>query len=158
LSHPPLPPLDDTDRRILRALLADGGLSNNELAVRVGLTPGPCSRRVSRLKTSGVLRGFRAEVSPRALGYTIQAYISVSLADQGRDPSYRFVEQVLRKPQVVECHLMTGDPDFLLKVFAEDVEDFHRFVWTELNSLENVKTVRSAFVIETMASRALPLR
>lgn len=158
MSHAAPTVLDETDRRILRALLADGGLSNNELAVRVGLTPGPCSRRVSRLKAQGVIRGFRADVSPRELGYTIQAYISVSLADQGRDPSYRFVEAVLRKPQVVECHLMTGDPDFLLKVYAEDIEDFHRFVWTELNSIDNVKTVRSAFVIETMASRGAPLR
>ena len=150
--------LDDTDRRILRALLSDGGLSNNELAAKVGLTPGPCSRRVTRLQALNVIRGYHADISLRSLGYTIQAYVNVSLENQGRDPSYRFVEQVLRKPEVVECHLMAGDPDFLLKVVAADIEDFHRFVWTELNALENVKTVRSAFVIETMAKRMVPLR
>jgi len=150
--------LDETDRRILRALLADGGLSNNELAARVGLTPGPCSRRVNRLQELDVIRGYHADVSLRALGYNIQSFVNVSLENQGRDPSYRFVEQVLRKPQVVECHLMAGDADFLLKVVAADIEDFHRFLWTELNALENVKTVRSTFVIETMGKRAAPLR
>jgi len=150
--------LDDADRRILRALMEDGGLSNNDLADRVNLTPGPCSRRVSRLEQTGIIRGYRAEISARALGYSIQAYVYVSLQNQGSAPSYRFVEQVLRKLQVIECHLIAGDADFLLKVVALDIEDFHRFIWTELNALENVRTVRSAFIIETMAQRAPPLR
>lgn len=150
--------LDDADRRILRALMADGSLSNNSLAEQVGLTAGPCSRRVSRLEALGIIQGYKAEISPKALGYSIQAYVNVSLQNQGSGPSYRFVAEVLRKLQVVECHLMSGDADFLLKVVAVDIEDFHRFIWTELNALDNVRTVRSAFIIETMAQRPPPLR
>ncbi len=150
--------LDDIDRRILAELQRDGRLSNVELAARVGLSASPCLARVRRLEREGILKGYVALVSPEALGLAITVFIQVTLERQSERTLEIFETRVRAFPEVMECYLMTGDSDYLLRLVAPDVQALQRFIIQDLTTIPGVANIRSSFALKQVAYRtALPL-
>jgi len=149
--------LDATDLRILKVLQAEGDIANNQLAERVGITPGPCSRRVARLHELGVIRKHTVVLDFKALGYGIVAFVEITLDRHASDLARTFMEEIRRMPEVIECHVTAGTYDFLLKIAARDMQDYQRLVWDAFNRIEGVRTVRSVFVIDTVKEGAGPI-
>ncbi|MDP4511579.1 Lrp/AsnC family transcriptional regulator [Nonomuraea turcica] len=135
--------MDRIDRRILQELQQDGRLSNTELADRVGLTPSPCLRRVSRLEESGVIRGYRALLNGAAVGRGFEAFVTVVMRYEDHDTVAEFERQVAGLPEVVEAHRLFGDPDFLLRVAVADLAAYERFYSETLSGLPGVAQVTS---------------
>ncbi|MFY7779169.1 MAG: Lrp/AsnC family transcriptional regulator [Elstera sp.] len=141
--------LDRIDRRILRDLQADGRMTNVELAQRVGISAPPCLRRVRALEKAGLIRGYHANINPEALGFGVTVFAQVGLSSQSDTDLRAFEEMVSHWAEVRECALLTGDVDYLLKVVAQDWEDYQRFLTTKLTAAKNVAHVRSALVMRT---------
>jgi len=150
--------LDTIDVAILRALQADGRLSNVELADKVGLSATPCLRRVRRLEESKVIAGYRAELDRKRVGFGITVFVSVRI-DGHRAENAAESQQVFRDmPEVVSCHVVSGEADFLLEIVVADLEAYEAFVFHRLLGQPVVKDVHSNFVIRTVKERApLPL-
>ena len=150
--------LDRTDRLILDALQRDGRMQNNELAERVNLSPSPCLRRVRSLEESGVIRGYAALLDPLKIGLGLLAYVSVKLEKKGQIAARQFAGAVLTWPEVIECHSLTGDMDYLLRVQVADLAHFSRFMMGSLLEHPEVADVKSSFALETVKQTAvLPL-
>jgi len=135
--------LDAIDRRILRALQRDGRLQNVELAEEVGLSPSPCLRRVRLLEEAGVIERYVAVLNPARIGMGLTVFARIWLKGQDADTVNRFTEAIRQLPQVVECHLMAGDCDFLLRVVAADLDDYRRFQMDHLTRIEGVQSVKT---------------
>ena len=136
--------LDRLDRKILAFLQEDGRLTNNDLADRVNLSPSQCSRRRQKLEEQGIIRGYRAILDHDRLGLPLINMISVTLANHNRDNARHFAELVVRLPQVLEAHALTGDMDYILKVITPDLKSLSSFVSDVLlphNSVQHVKDV-----------------
>ncbi|AXE30628.1 ArsR family transcriptional regulator [Chromobacterium phragmitis] len=150
--------LDKTDLRILAELQLDGRLTNVELAERVALSPSPCLRRLKQLEESGVIRQYVALLDPAHIGLGLQAWVRVTLEKRGNMHLQSFIEAVQNWPEVINCFAMTGEMDYLLQVYFEDMEHFSRFVMDELLQHPGVEDVKSSFVLkEIKRTTALPL-
>jgi Lrp/AsnC family leucine-responsive transcriptional regulator len=151
------PPLDAIDRKILGILQDSGRMSNVELAAAVRLSAPQCFRRVRALEERGVIRGYRAAVDPLALGLGVAAYVSVNV-EAGAFRRVREVEATLRDfPQVLECHIVSGDCDYLLKVVAGDLKALSHFLTDRLMQVPGVADVRSMICMEEIKpASALP--
>lgn len=150
--------LDRTDLRILRALQDDAGQSNVDLARRVGLSPSPCLRRVKALEAAGVIRGRTAIVDPAAVGLPISIFLQVTLDRQIEVNLDRFESAIADWPEVVECYLMTGDADYLVRVVAPDLDAYHRFLMDRLTKVEGVASIKSSFALKQIKyAAALPI-
>jgi Lrp/AsnC family leucine-responsive transcriptional regulator len=153
------PSLDRTDRRILDELQRDGGLSNQELADRVGLSPSPCSRRVKRLEDAGIIERRVALLDRRRLGLSLTAIIQISM-DRHTPERFEAFESKLRGyPEVQECYLITGqDADYLLKVVVPDMDHYQAFLLDKITRIEGVSGVHSSFVMRRVVDTTeLPL-
>jgi Lrp/AsnC family leucine-responsive transcriptional regulator len=147
-----------TDRKLLEILQRDGNLTNLELAERVSLSPSACLRRVRSLEKAGVIRRYVALVDPRKVGLALMGFVNVKLEKRGRTPTDAFARAVKDWPEVLGCHALTGDMDYLLRVQVEDLEHFSRFVMDSLLKHQGVLDVRSSFVLEEVKeTTALPL-
>ncbi len=146
--------LDRIDRRILRDLQSDGRMTNVELARRAGISAPPCLRRVRALEEAGVIRGYFANVNPEALGFGVTVFAQVGLASQSEPDLKRFEELVNSWPMVRECNMLAGETDFLLKIVAENWDDYQRFLTSKLTATPNVSHVKSALAIRS--SKMLP--
>ena len=144
--------LDQIDLEILGYLQADGRITNVDLAQRVGLTAPPCLRRVRTLEESGVIRGYHADLSARALGWPITVFAMVSLKSQAESDLRAFESYVTTLPQVRECHMLNGEIDFILKVVAADLPSFQSFLTEHLTSAPNVASVKTSLTIRTSKS------
>ncbi len=152
------PALDRIDRSILRLLQADGRLSNAQLAEQVSLSPSACLRRLQRLEDDGVIQGYRADLSAHAIGRPTTVFIEVTLANQGTAALDAFERAVAACPDVLECHLMSGDFDYLLRVAVADLADYERLHRSQLAALPHVARVRTAFAMRAVVpSRGYPL-
>ncbi|MDH4109407.1 MAG: Lrp/AsnC family transcriptional regulator [Gammaproteobacteria bacterium] len=140
--------LDAVDTRILRELERDGRLSWVDLGERVSLSASACQRRVQALIDAGVIQGFRAQVDPAALGFEIEAYLSVSVERHDVKRAQEFRKAIRRYPEVQSCHMMSGDVDFLLHVVARDVRSYGRFVEEKILSLPGVKDASTSIVLD----------
>ncbi|WP_108660622.1 Lrp/AsnC family transcriptional regulator [Acuticoccus kandeliae] len=147
--------LDDIDRRILRELQRDGRVQNNELAKRVGLSPSPCLRRVKLLEASGIISRYVAVLDQGKVGLQLSMFARVSLVAQDAETIDLFIAAMRTLPEVVECYIMLGESDALLRVVVRDLADYRRFQATHLtrkNGIQNVKTdVPSEVVKQTFA-------
>lgn len=141
--------LDDVDRQILHDLQNDGRMTNVALAERAGISAPPCLRRVRVLEKSGIVRGYHADIDPHALGFGVTVFASVSLKSQAEVDLRAFHELIESWPMVRECHMLTGETDFLLKVVAADWDAYEKFLTTKLTAAPNVSTVKSALTIKT---------
>lgn len=154
----PTLPLDAIDRRILQALQEDGRLSNVDLAARIGLSPSPCLRRVRALEEAGAIRGYRATLDRESLGLGLTVFVGIKVARHNEEPATAFREAVRGLPQVVSCHLVSGEADFLLQVVVPDLAAYERFLLDTLLRLPWVADIRSNFAIQTVKGDSpLPL-
>lgn len=146
--------LDRIDRQILRDLQAKGRMTNVNLAKRVGISPPPCLRRVRALEKAGYIRGYHADVDADALGFGVIVFAQVGLSSQAESDLEAFEALVGGWLEVSECHMLAGETDFLLKIFAEDWDSYQRFLTTQLTPAPNVSHVKSALAIRS--SKCLP--
>ncbi|WP_068116774.1 Lrp/AsnC family transcriptional regulator [Tropicimonas marinistellae] len=139
--------LDPIDRHILAELQADGRMTNVELARRVGISAPPCLRRVRTLEEAGYIRGYHAEVDPRALGFEVQVFAMVGLNSQAEADLSAFEQRCRDWPLVRECHMLNGEIDFILKCVAPDLSTFQSFLTGQLTAADNVASVKTSLVI-----------
>ncbi len=150
--------LDEIDRRILASLQAHARLRNVELAEQVGLSASPCLRRVKRLEETGVIRGFATLVDPEAVGLPVSVFVQVTLERQAEAALEAFESHITEWPEVMECYLMTGDADYLLRVVAADLTAYQEFLMNKLTRVEGVASIKSSFALRRIAYRtALPV-
>jgi Lrp/AsnC family leucine-responsive transcriptional regulator len=143
---------------MLAALQANGRLTNVELAEKVALSPSPCLRRLKQLEDSGVIRQYVALLDPAKIGLGLQAVVRVTLEKRGNAHLQGFMDAVQRWPEVVNCYAMTGEMDYLLQVYFEDLEHFSRFVMDDLLQQPGVEDVKSSFVLkEFKQTTSLPI-
>jgi len=140
--------IDEVDRRILTALHDDARISNSALADLVGIAPSTCHGRVRRLQDLGVIRGFYTDIDPAAIGLTLQAMISVTLQSHARGKIRNFIQQMRRKPQVMDVYFLAGADDFILHVAARDTEDLRAFVVENLNADADVAGTQTSLIFE----------
>ncbi|MEK6788287.1 MAG: Lrp/AsnC family transcriptional regulator [Pseudomonadota bacterium] len=150
---------DRHDRLILAALQQDGGLSNLELAERVGLSPSPCSRRVQKLEEAGVIRGRAALLDSKALGLGLTVLIQISMDRHTPERFENFEATVRTYEEVQQCYLITGQSaDYLLKVVVPDMDAYQAFLLDKITRIEGVSGVHSSFVMrKVIDTTALPL-
>ena len=143
-----MPDIDRTDRRILAILQDDGRMTTVELAERIGLSPTSTSERLRRLQRDGIVSGFRAVVDPRRLGLELLVFVEVSLDKTTPDAFAKFAQAVRRAPEVLECHMVAGGVDYLVKARIADMAAYRRFLGEILLALPGVKETRSYAVME----------
>lgn len=150
--------MDATDARLLTLLQQDGRLSMQALSEKVHLSPSACHRRIQRLEKAGVIRDYVALTNARALGRATTVFVEISLSGQADELLDRFEKEVALIPDVLECHLMTGRYDYLLKVVARDTEDFARIHRQSLARLPGVAQLQSSFALKTVfKTTAIPV-
>jgi DNA-binding Lrp family transcriptional regulator len=146
--------LDEVDRRILTLLHADARVSNSALADAVGIAASTCHGRVRRLQDLGVIRGFYADIDPAAIGLSLQAMISVSLQSNARSKIRNFIQQIRRKPQVMDVYFLAGADDFIIHVAARDTDDLRAFVVENLNADADVAGTQTSLIFEHLRGAA----
>ncbi len=150
--------IDEIDRRILHAVQRDGRMSNGALSEVVNLSPSACHRRVQRLEKEGFIRDYVALLDARKLGVATTVFVEITLQGQAEEILNAFEKSVARIPDVLECHLMAGSADYLLKVVAENTEDFARIHRQHLARLPGVQSMQSSFSLRTVCkTTALPI-
>lgn len=150
--------LDPTDRRILTVLQKSGRMSNADLAERVNLSASACHRRVQRLEDEGIIRNYVAMLDPRKLGLPSTVFVEITLSGQSDEVLEGFETAVARIPNVLECHLMAGTADYILKLVVEDTDDFARIHRQYLTRLPGVTRMQSSFALRTVfKTTALPV-
>jgi len=151
--------MDTIDARLLSALQRDGRQTVTDLAAAVGLSPTPCARRLARLEAEGVIEGYSARVDQARIGFPVSVFIQVELESQSKDAIDAFERAVRGFDRVMECHLMTGTRDILMRVVAADLTDFDRFLEDKLMRVPGIRSMRSSFALRTMVRRqVLPVR
>ena len=142
--------LDATDRRILTVLQRDGRITNAELSERVNLSPSACHRRVQQLEEAGYIDKYVALLNTRKMGKPTTVFVEITLQSQAEELLDAFEREVARVPDILECHLMAGTADYLLKLMAEDTEDFARIHRQFLSRLPGVRQMQSSFALRTV--------
>ncbi|APG47444.1 Lrp/AsnC family transcriptional regulator [Phaeobacter porticola] len=145
--------MDKIDRKIVAALQENGRIKIAELAETVGLSATPCARRVANLEGSGVISGYAARVDQAAVGLPVTIFVEVELEHQSTAALQAFEAAVRRFDQVMECYLMTGSRDILLRVVAQDLADFDQFLEHRLMRVSGIRNTRSSFTLRTMIRR-----
>ncbi len=140
--------LDKLDRRILKVLQQQGRISMTELAEQVGLSTTPCTERVRRLEREGVIEGYSARVNPKALGLPLLVFVEIKLASKSGDIFEAFRREVLKLPQILDCHLVSGDFDYLIKARIPDMSQYRELLGDILLKLPQAEEARSYIVME----------
>ena len=149
---------DAIDIRILRELQQDGSLSNVALARRVHLSPSPCLARVKALEAAGVIGRYVALANPKALGLDLNVFINISLKEQSKQALAAFEERIAEHEEVMECYLMTGDSDYLIRVAVADIAALERFILDQLTPIPGIEKIRTSFTLKQVRYKtALPL-
>lgn len=150
--------IDTIDIRILNELQNDSSHSNVELAKRVHLSPSPCLMRVKALKDKGVIRNYVALADPKLLGLGLNVFISISLKEQSKEALGYFEQRISEHDEVMECYLMTGDSDYLIRVAVADMDALEKFILEQLTPIPGIEKIRSSFALKQVRYKtALPL-
>lgn len=151
--------MDEKDRQIIRALQRDGRLSNQDLAASVNLSPSPCLRRLRNLEKAGVILGYAARVDPRAYGLPVTAFVRVRLERHDEATVRGFEGAVASMDEVLECHVMTGQPDYQLRVVVESLEAYEDFVRRRLHRVGGIASIDTSFAYGAVKdSMVFPVR
>ena len=154
----PMTALDAIDRKILSLLQTDGRMTMQEIADKVGLSVSPCHRRVKLLEERGVISRYVATVDQKALGLHVSVFISIKLARQKEEDLNRFARAISKWDEVLECYLMTGNRDYLLRVVAADLASYEAFLKNKLTRLDGIASIESSFALSQVKySIALPV-
>jgi DNA-binding Lrp family transcriptional regulator len=150
--------LDVVDLKILTELQSDGSLSNVELAKRVHLSPSPCLARVKALEQAGVIDRYVALANASVLGLGLNVFISISLKEQSKEALATFEQRIAEHDEVMECYLMTGDSDYLIRVALPDIAALEKFILEQLTPIPGIEKIRSSFALKQVRYKtALPL-
>jgi DNA-binding Lrp family transcriptional regulator len=141
--------LDRLDRKILGELQNDARISNQELAKRVGLSTAPCWRRLRRLEDEGLIRSYATLLNGPAVGWPIVAYAFVSLENHHAESVTQFAKLINERPEVLECHTVSGNNDYLVRVVARSMESYEEFLTAHLLQIPAVRSVNTSFVLTT---------
>ena len=147
-----MPTLDDPDRRIIQELSRNGRITTLELSEAVGLSPTPVARRVRRLGEAGVIRGYAALIDEAELGFGVSVFVSVKLDKQVDDALDAFETSIEKFPEVVDCWLMTGNRDYLLRIVTVDLQEFERFLVGRLTKVRGVASIESSIPLRRVKS------
>ncbi|MDO6728257.1 Lrp/AsnC family transcriptional regulator [Cognatishimia sp. 1_MG-2023] len=139
--------LDDTDIKILKALQRDARQSHQQVGDTVGLSPSPCSRRIRLMEQNGIIEGYTAKVDSRRIGFGLNVFVSVKLDTQIDSRLVNFEREIARFPEVVDCWLMTGNRDYLMRVVVTDLEEFERFLTSHLTKTIGVASIESSIPV-----------
>ena len=151
--------LDSIDLKILGELQQDGSVTNVELARRVHLSPSPCLVRVKALESAGVIQRYVALADPKAIGLGVNVFISISLKEQAKESLAEFERRIAEHDEVMECYLMTGDSDYLIRVAVRDIAELERFILDQLTPIPGIEKIRSSFALKQVRYKtALPLK
>ncbi len=151
-------PLDDFDRRILKELQQDGRITVQAIADRVGLSASPCLRRIRQMEVAGVITAYSATVDQNAVGLPVSVFVSIKLERQRASQLDRFAEAIAAWPEIMECYLMTGQFDFLLRVVCADLSAYEAFLREKLTQVDGVRSIESSFALgQVKYSKALPV-
>lgn len=145
---------DETDSRIIRVLASKGRASVSEVSELVNLSQTPVARRIRNLEKKGVISGYSAMIDERKLGFTFSVFVSVRLEKQIDDKLEVFEKKVRSMPEVVDCWLMTGNSDYLLRIVTRDIEEFEKFLLGDLTRIEGVATIESSIPLRRVKSSA----
>ena len=150
--------LDEIDYRILARLQDNARISNSDLAREIGLSPSPCLRRVRDLENSGAIKGYAALLEPAVVGLPVSVFVQVTLERQVETALEDFERTVLARPEVMECYLMTGDADYLMRIVVADVTAYEQFLKEYLTRAPGVASINSSFALNQVKyGTALPL-
>lgn len=142
--------LDHIDKKILMLLQANGRITNAELAKQVGLSPPPMLERVRKLEKNGYIRKYVALIDPKKLDQNTMAFVSVSLRFHQKKAIQQFVTEIQKIPEVLECHHITGEEDYLLKVVMKDIEEYKRFLLDKLTQFSGISKIKTSFILTTL--------
>ena len=150
--------LDDIDRRILAHLQDEARTSNVDLAEKVGLSPTPCARRVKNLEADGIIGRYVTLVDQKAVGLPVSVFVNVTLERQVEHALVVFESFITDRPEVMECYLMTGDADYLLRIVVADLDAYERFIVDHLTKVPGIANIKSSFALKQVAYKtALPV-
>jgi Lrp/AsnC family leucine-responsive transcriptional regulator len=152
-----MPDIDEIDWKILAALQKSANLPNTELADQVGLTPAPCLRRVKALTQMGIIKGFSVTLDNKRLGFTLSALAEVTLTQHSARAARKFINAIKSMREVIACHMVTGDCDFVLRIMSPDIDAYRKLVWEDLHALEGVLKIRSSVILETFKDELSPM-
>ena len=144
--------LDSKDKYLLEELQANSRITNAELAKRIGLSPSSTLGRVKKLEVSGFIEKYITLLNPRKAGYSCFTFVEVKLARHGETPVEDFISSIAHIPEVLECHHITGEADFLLKVATKDIPAYEELILHQLSALTNVQTMKTSVVLSTFKS------
>lgn len=151
--------LDSIDRKILELLQANSNITNAQLAQEIGLSPAPTLERVKKLETQGVIKSYHAVVDMASVGLGVCTFVTVSLKGHNKDNIEKFIKAISKIPEVVECHHVTGQADFILKVVAPDIPAYQNLMLEKVTNIEVVDNMQSTVILSTFKdSRVLPVQ
>ncbi len=142
--------MDDKDRQIIRALQRNGRMTNQDLAAEVNLSPSPCLRRLKNLEAGGAIRGYSVDVDTKAYGLPVNAFVRVSLERHTEDAVRQFETRIKAIDEVLECYVMTGLSDYLLRVVVADLDHYETFVRKRLHPVGGIGSIDTSFVYGTV--------
>ncbi len=150
--------LDPTDKKILEILQANSNITNAQLAIEIGLSPAPTLERVKKLENAGVLKSYHAVVDTAAVGMGVSTFVTVSLKGHNKDNIERFIKAIKEIEEVVECHHVTGQADFILKIVAPDIPAYQKLMLEKVSNIEVVDNLQSTIILSTFKdSKVIPI-
>ncbi len=150
--------LDSTDKKILEILQANSNITNAQLAIEIGLSPAPTLERVKKLENAGVLKSYHAVIDPAAIGMGVSTFVTVSLKGHNKDNIERFIKAIKEIEEVVECHHVTGQADFILKIVAPDIPAYQKLMLEKVSNIEVVDNLQSTIILSTFKdSKVIPI-
>jgi len=151
--------LDDTDRRILEFLQKDSGITNAQLAQQIGLSPAPTLERVKKLEQAGIISGYHAAVNPAAVGIGVSTFVNVSLKGHNKENINRFIKAIADIPEIVECHHVTGQADFILRIVCTDIPSYQSLMLDRVTNIDVVDNMQSMVILSTFKdSKVIPVK
>jgi DNA-binding Lrp family transcriptional regulator len=147
--------MDSKDRQIIRALQSDGRMTNQDLAEKVNLSPSPCLRRLRNLEKSGVIQGYSVDVDSKAYGLPVTVFVRVQLEKHTEDAVQNFETRIAKTDHVLECYVMTGRADYLLKVIVADLNDYEAFVRRSLHPIGGIASIDTSFAYGVVKKTAV---
>ena len=150
--------LDQIDRKVLEILQSNAKITNAQLSKEIGLSPAPTLERVKKLETSGIIQSYHAKLDRERVGLGVTTFVMVTLVGHKKQVTDSFVEKVNIIPEIIECHHITGDGDFLLKVISKDINSYQKLMLEVINEIEEVANTKTMVILSTFKeSKALPI-
>ncbi|MFT5833210.1 MAG: Lrp/AsnC family leucine-responsive transcriptional regulator [Cognaticolwellia sp.] len=151
--------LDRTDLQILKILQGNSKITNLDLSKKIGLSPAPTLERVKKLEQSGIVQSYHAQVNPNSIGLSVKTFVLVSLAWQKENALNNFLDKVKTIDEIVECYIITGEADFLMKIVCKDIPTYEKLLFKTLSQIEEIERLKTLMTLSTVKdSKILPFR